>query len=555
VAEHRADGIQVFGVVPEITQLFNSRYRLTFRCELGDNEEAWYYDNKENIFAEFGTLMDAGYGHTPATPDPESTWPNQRLISHELQYIPQKDVQVLTFIYETLTSTWTKEQEDVRGSTANGLRTLTRTQVAKIDTTAPYDEDDVGVATITDNGKTLYLAGFEDQSKADDQVQIGRFVTRWAEAGILSVRTPRVGGQQLVVVDAIGADEATVVAAISEVTANHKLVDQNIQDYEGFQAKSFTFEVDDFEVISSTTNGLKVITRTQLSETNFTSGDVGVDTYSGLFLAGEEIENDNVIKKRVSRWAEAGIILVDPVTEGTFSEVQQYVFRSVGLPPSVIHATTPLTTPSGTQLDANVTFYEPTVENFEGYPTFTQLVTNIQATAEGALVHSREDFFEIIDPGVMTTGFITSSSAESASAVRFPQATSKPRRYRKKGLVQVYLTTSSTISETEVAYSNENTDWADITFYNYYFNDRNGSSDTTANWRTFDNYLIDEVETDTAYAFSNNSGAGVIESNVSAFKRGSTTYTTTGNYRVILNEYEKGPDGTQYYLKTIVSFS
>ena len=185
MAEHRADGIQVFGVVPEITQLFNSRYRLTFRCELGDNEEAWYYDNKENIFAEFGTLMDAGYGHTPATPDPESTWPNQRLISHELQYIPQKDVQVLTFIYETLTSTWTKEQEDVRGSTANGLRTLTRTQVAKIDTAAPYDEDDVGVATITDNGKTLYLAGFEDQSKADDQVQIGRFVTRWAEAGTL----------------------------------------------------------------------------------------------------------------------------------------------------------------------------------------------------------------------------------------------------------------------------------------------------------------------------------------------------------------------------------
>ena len=48
---------------------------------------------------------------------------------------------------------------------------------------APYDEDDVGVETITSAGKTLYLAGFQDDS--DDR--IGRFITRWAEAGVLNI--------------------------------------------------------------------------------------------------------------------------------------------------------------------------------------------------------------------------------------------------------------------------------------------------------------------------------------------------------------------------------
>ena len=304
MAEHRADGIQVFGIVPEITQLFNSRYRLTFRCELGDNEEAWYYDNKENIFAEFGTLMDAGYGHTPATPDPESTWPNQRLISHELQYIPEKDVQVLTFIYETLTSTWTKEQEDVRGSTANGLRTLTRTQVAKIDTAAPYDEDDVGVATITDNGKTLYLAGFEDQSKADDQVQIGRFITKWAEPGILSVRTPKVGGQQTVVVSALGMTEATVTAALTAViTTNHELIDVSTGDYGGFETFNYTFEVDDFMAIIAADNDLTAIRRTRLSASTIVRGtinDTAITVDAKTFvLRQEEVDNDGIIKKAV----------------------------------------------------------------------------------------------------------------------------------------------------------------------------------------------------------------------------------------------------------------
>jgi hypothetical protein len=122
--------------------------------------------------------------------------------------------------------------------------------------------------------------------------------------------TPQVGGERRVTIEALGMTEAEVSSALSEVTAYHLLIDISKGNYEGFQTISYTFEVEEFEIISSSENGLKIATVTSLDTTNFTSGTIGVDTYAGgtLFLASEEIDNNNVIKKRVSRWAEAGIL-------------------------------------------------------------------------------------------------------------------------------------------------------------------------------------------------------------------------------------------------------
>jgi len=480
---HRADGLQVFGGMPEIEKLYGGRFRLTFRCDTPDNTEGWYYDNKDNLLTDFGTLMDAGFGHSPETPDPDSTWPNQRLVDHGLEYLQGKETPIVKFVYETLTDGWAKEDEDKPSSTENGLRTLTRVQVARpdhiytavldpagndnaialegdfdtaeividdssdrtqltavnsdgdvtltsgdkrvmvvqysdesqqasgtyilypnaissgwisddneallyledewtfdiagiipgyityisgtgvgfpddasetggwstpnvtitvtahpstaekaiealndlpgltaenapsndgsgyvaavgpIDATLikerPYDEDDVGVETITDAGKTLYLAGFQDDS--DDRR--GRFITRWAEAGILSVRTPKVGGQQQVVVSALGMTEAAVTAALSEVTANHKLIDVSKSNYAGFQTLEYTFEVDDFMVIIAADNDLTAIRRIRLSATNITRGTINdsaitVDAKT-FVLRQEEVDNDGIIKKAV----------------------------------------------------------------------------------------------------------------------------------------------------------------------------------------------------------------------------------------------------------------
>ena len=481
---HRTQRLQIYGEKPEVTQLFNDRYRIVVRCKAARDTEAWYNNNKSQIFADFGTLYNAQMSIDGIDSRTGEAYDNMVLVSNAVGYT-QTGEYVVTFVYETLTATWTKEQEDTVSSTDNGLRIVERSEVATITATAPYDEDDIGVSTITSGGKTLYLAGFQDETKAEADAQIGRVTTKWLEAGTLSetldnvgsqkakvieaigpdpstptgyslaskqessfngfqtnrftflknnvelsrtndyvgsqlsiareffnptsdptetgyslaskqqsdfegiktvkyvflrdnillsqsrdqagsqntvveewfnpsdrdekigyslvrkeesnidgipterytfmrdcilrVDTPKVGGSQRVSVQAFDMTEAEVTADLAAVTASHELIDIQESDYEGIKTSTFVFEVNDFEVRSKTENGLQLLTRTELSITNFTDGDVGTDTYSGLYLAGEEIDNGNTIKKKVSQWAEAGILSIerkDYVSEG-----------------------------------------------------------------------------------------------------------------------------------------------------------------------------------------------------------------------------------------------
>ena len=330
---HRTQRLQIYGEKPEVTKLFGDRYRMVVRCKAARDTEAWYNDNKDQIFASFGTLYSAQMSVDGIDPRVGEAYPDMCLVSNSASYT-QTGEYVISFVYETLTAVWTKEQDDEVTSTDNGLRVLERSEVAKVDgfpivqlsspnsskvvlsgmgnasnyfvllvkansantiywratnevlatyngsfTTAntdqweykviytpisidqleigydgtnnstfdlsefylvsqssdwqnnivesfiefevtvnnpspftdtvvftgsngntatgtnvqgggtgsissPYDEDDVGVATITDGGKTLYLASFQDQTGAESNAQVGRVVTRWAEAGV-----------------------------------------------------------------------------------------------------------------------------------------------------------------------------------------------------------------------------------------------------------------------------------------------------------------------------------------------------------------------------------
>lgn len=184
---HRTQRLQIYGEKPEVTQLFGDRYRMVVRCKAARDTEAWYNANKDQIFASFGTLYSAQMSVDGIDPRSGEAYPDMCLVSNGASYT-QTGEYVISFVYETLTAAWTKEQDDEVTSTDNGLRVLERSEVAKITATAPYDEDDVGVATITDGGKTLYLAGFKDQTGVDNDSQVGRVVTRWAEPGILNTQ-------------------------------------------------------------------------------------------------------------------------------------------------------------------------------------------------------------------------------------------------------------------------------------------------------------------------------------------------------------------------------
>jgi hypothetical protein len=150
----------------------------------------------------------------------------------------------------------------------------------------------------------------------------------------------------------------------------------------------------------------------------------------------------------------------------------------------------------------------------------------------------------------MSTGGAFNSASKSGAATRFPQATKQPRTYRKKATVDVYLTTSNLISESEVAFTELGVDWCSVGFDSFYTNETDSTASVSSSWRSFPQYLNSTGTTDTANA----SVTGVYFAEANSYGAGDTTYTITGIYRVELEKYTRAADGTQLYLKTIVTF-
>ena len=226
MAEHRTDALQVFGVMPEITKLYGDRYALTFRCNPSDNTEGWYYDNKDNIFADFGTLMDAGFGDSPATPNPDSTWPNQRLVRHRLEYPQGQDTPVVVFEYETLTDSFVQEAADKVDYELNGLRRVTRSVIAKDGTS--YGKT-VGTSTIehTEHGYptlTLTLASaIQDQEQPSESGSV-RIIETWVQQGKLA---------ESVTVESTGLNRRTTTYLVSEDATASPIVSRSTQNING----------------------------------------------------------------------------------------------------------------------------------------------------------------------------------------------------------------------------------------------------------------------------------------------------------------------------------
>lgn len=310
IVKHRSLHLDVIGAAPGIKRLYGDRKRMVIQCALINKSTDWWYANSSKIFADFGTLSESAFAAEGVTPTTGQPYPNMRLVENDLTGEATKEGRpIVNFIYETLTDTWTSEVADETDTTDSGLDLLTRVQVAKAGQALPSPLT-VGTTYITVGSKKLYLSGKSDKSTD----RIGRVITRWSEPGILSVQTPKVGGAQQVQLSCIKLTEAEVKLAIATVvTSKHKLISEGKGSYNGLQTIDYTFEVDDFEVLSATDNGLKQVTRTQLSATAYTRATIGSiatepASINGLYLAGEEIDNGGTIKKRVSRWSEAGLV-------------------------------------------------------------------------------------------------------------------------------------------------------------------------------------------------------------------------------------------------------
>ena len=596
---HRTNRLKLVGQ-PSVEQLQNSRYRLTVNCTALNTRNDWYSANKDRIFPDYGSLQSAEMSIDGLAPREGEAYADMRLTKVESGNRSMRDggdyLVVLT--YETVGSSFVQVKDDNTDYELNGLRRVTRTSIAEVGT--DYAET-VGTSFIDhqiDNETAVrcYLASYGiDDTDSFRQVQ-----EVYVEAGILSKTLDNVGSQKAEVIETIGTDpdtpdgyslaskqesdfegfqtnrftflkpsilslqqdfvggattiqvsafemtEAQVDADLSEVTASHILISQSEGDYEGIITSQFTYEVEDFEVESQAEDGMEIIVRTELSTSDFTAGAIGTDTYKTLFLTQENIDNGNTIKKRTSRYSEAGVLSISPLEEDGFSIAPSYVYVTTGAPASSM---TGLVKPDGTALGSSVTWFEPRVQNVEGFSTYTQQVLAI-TLATTVKVHSVDKFFTVTEPGIMSTGGSFNSAAKSGAATRFPQATQQPRTYRKKATVDVYLTNSNLITETEVAFTEFGVDWCSIGFDSFYTNELDSTASVSSSWRSFPQYLNSSGTTDTANA----SSLGVYFAEANSYGAGATSYTTTGIYRVELEKYTRAADGTQLYLKTIVTF-
>lgn len=534
--------LKVTNGAPAIEKLWNGRFKLEFLCDNNSPKEDWYYDNISSILPDYGILQDTNFG-SGVSEDweaiPDSVYPDMRLVETEYVFIPSMGDKRVKLTYETLTAAWVEEKSEDTDYELNGLKRVSRTFVALPATT--YDKV-VGTSTIDSGGTTLYLGNFKIE-KTEAKWELTEV---WLEAGVLSLSQELVGGATTVQVSAFGMTEAQVDADLSEVTASHILISQSESDYEGILTRQFTYEVDDFEIESQAEDGMEIIVRTELSVTNFTGGVIGTSTYKTLFLTQESIDNGNTIKKRTGRYSEAGVLSISPLEEDGFSLAPSYVYVTTGAPASSM---TGLVKPNGTALGTNVTWFEPKVQNVEGFSTYTQQVLSI-ALATTVKVHSVDKFFTITEPGVMSTDGDYNSNQKSGAATRYPKALSQPSTYRKKATVDVYLTSANSITETEVAFTEEGVDWCSIGFESFYTNDTESTASVSSSWRSFPQYLNSSGTTNSAYA----TRSGVYAAYANSYGAGDTTYTTTGIYRVELEKYTRAADGTQLYLKTIVTF-
>lgn len=186
--KHRNDENTIFnGNPPEIEKLYNGRYRFTFRCTRDDNNTGWYYEDRENLFAEFGDLSQTPYAKQGkgVTPPTGQTWPDLRLIQHGWVFIPQIDVPLLQFVYETLTDTYVEDRKETVDYELNGLRRVTRTLIAKEGTTygKTVGTDTIEHTAIGYGTETLYLASVEDIDLEDDEGGFTRIRETWLQAG------------------------------------------------------------------------------------------------------------------------------------------------------------------------------------------------------------------------------------------------------------------------------------------------------------------------------------------------------------------------------------
>ena len=302
---HRTKRLRIYGKKPEITQLFGGRYAMTVRCQAKNDTEAWYDKNKDQIFADFGTLYDAHMAVDGIDARTGEAYTDMVLTSVGASYT-QTGEYVITFEYQTLTDSFVEEAAEKVDQELNGLRRVIRRLIAKDGTT--YGKT-VGTTTISHSGigygaATLTLAQATSGTKSPGESGFVRITETWLESGVIS-RTVNQGkggtGTGNILTETIEAFNETPTSSISGSVE----IGESTSNIQGIDTIRKTFVYSNFGEIRRTSRpGPSAIPGT----TYVTIDSVGAAiTPSGTLIDSSETQENGYV--RFSRTALQGTII------------------------------------------------------------------------------------------------------------------------------------------------------------------------------------------------------------------------------------------------------
>ena len=260
--------------------------------------------------------------------------------------------------------------------------------------------------------------------------------------------------------------------------------------------------------------------------------------------------------QRAGKFNELGkVISIRPNSGTPMTEEKSFQIQSSGQPASVIHARDPIFMPgTETVLESDALFFMPTESyDADGVPQYTQLVIN-EGFSNPLKVSEYKEYFTVTKPGTMSSAvtsilrvasFISSAFANTIA----PRAITVPQTYRREGTVEVFLTTSND-ADAEVAYSDDGINWCSMSTRESFVNRTGGASGTSSKFQTFTKYLVGAGATRSAI-----SSSSTYTSLTQIEATGSTSYSTSGIYRSKVVPFLRDQSGTQYFLKTNVTFT
>ena len=132
------------------------------------------------------------------------------------------------------------------------------------------------------------------------------------------------------------------------------------------------------------------------------------------------------------------------------------------------------------------------------------------------LVSETKQYVQITDPGIMSAETSTSvatigtgaGNTSSGTAVVYPKVDQAPKTYRKLSTVKSFITASSSPSP-EVAYNNENIEYASASFISRY-QSNSGAANVSASHKVFSGYLRPDVSSKTISAAELSSNVAII---------------------------------------------